>query len=140
MSYIFYLKAENDIRKRVCKKMFMQTLCIGEWSIKSWVSQNVSLDNNQTGIPKLAKYLRRNKQLSKDKEYLIRFLQTLPNMESHYCRKDSSKLYLEAQWQNLNELYRFYCAECSRENFQAINHTTFREEFKRQNLSLYRPK
>lgn len=66
------------------------------------------------------------KELSKDKEYLIRFLQTLPQMESHYCRKDTTKLYLETQLQNLNELYRFYYAECSRQNCQAINRITFR--------------
>lgn len=123
--------------------MFMETLCIGEWSIKSWVSQNITQNvppgNHQSAII-IPKPPRRNKEPSKDKEYLIRFLQILPRMESHYCRKDTNKLYLETQWQNLNELYRFYCAECSRQNFQALNHTTFREEFKNQNLSLYRPK
>ncbi|XP_030754481.1 uncharacterized protein LOC115881209 isoform X2 [Sitophilus oryzae] len=145
VAYKFYLKKGNDVRKRVCKKMFMETLCIREWSIKSWVSQNITDENippsnKQSTIPKPAENLRRNKQPSKDKEYLIRFLRTLPQMESHYCRKDTTKLYLESQWQNLNELYRFYCAECSSQNFQAINHTTFREEFKNLNLSLYRPK
>ncbi|CAG9772061.1 unnamed protein product [Ceutorhynchus assimilis] len=120
--------------------MFMETLCIGEWSIKSWVSQNVPPCNQQSAIPKPTENLRSKKQPSKDKEYLIRFLRTLPQMESHYCRKDTAKLYLEAQWQNINELYRFYCAECARQNFQAINHTTFREELRNQNLSLYRPK
>lgn len=92
--------------------MFMETLCIGEWSIKSWVNQNITQnvpsDNQQSAILKPDKNLRRIKPPSKDKEYLIRFLRTLPKMESHYCRKDTTKLYLETQWQNLNELYRFY--------------------------------
>lgn len=77
--------------------------------------------------------------MSNDKEFLLTFLSQLPKMESHYCRKDTSKLYLDPQLQNINELYRFYIKECEAQHFQILNHTTFRQEFNDKNLSLFRP-
>ncbi|KAK9722137.1 hypothetical protein QE152_g19812 [Popillia japonica] len=36
------------------------------------------------------------------------FLESLPKMESHYCRSTSNKLYLQPQWQSKQQLYELY--------------------------------
>ncbi|CAG9839204.1 unnamed protein product [Diabrotica balteata] len=129
----FHLK-KNSIRLRVCKKMFLETLCVGEWSVASWVNvtqtQNIEqLNTNCKSEP------------TEKKKFLINFFQKLPKLESHYCRKETSKLYLEPMWQNINELYRCYTNECRSTNEHApVSHTYFRRQFEDQNLSLFRPK
>lgn len=69
--------------------------------------------------------LNRIKPISKDKQFLIKFLSDLTKLESH-CRKNTGKLYLEPQWQSINDLYRFYGRECADQKFEVLNHTTFR--------------
>lgn len=138
-SYIFHLKKEN-MRKRVCKKMFLETLAIGEWSFHSWMKNSLEVAHRPASKTPARMSNRNNKPVSKDKEFLIRFLSELPKMESHYCRKDTAKLYLDPQWQSINDLYRFYTKECKEQTFQVLNHTTFRQVFQDQNLSLFRPK
>lgn len=136
-SYVYHLK-KQDMRKRVCKKMFLETLSIGEWSFQSWIKNNSEVAH-QPGTTAPTRIMN-IKPVSKDKEFLLKFLSELPKMESHYCRKDTAKCYLDSQWQNINDLYKFYGSECAEKNFQVLNHTTFRQEFHNLNLSLFRPK
>jgi len=35
-SYVYHLK-DGEMRKRVCKEMFLSTLSLGEWSVRNWV-------------------------------------------------------------------------------------------------------
>lgn len=125
------------MRKRVCKQMFVGTLSIGEWSIQSWIKNNLEVVHPPA--IKTPTRIRTIKPVSKDKEFL-RFLSELPKMDSHYCRKYTAKSYFDSQWQNINDLYRFYSKECKEKNLQVLNHTTFRQEFHNLNLSLLRPK
>jgi hypothetical protein len=39
---------------------------------------------------------------------LFQFLDSLPVMESHYCRSTSQKKYLLAEWQSRQRVYEFY--------------------------------
>lgn len=108
----FTLKKDGE-RKQVCKQFFLSTLNIGEWSVYSWVYKAKDLDIG--GIPKLkCERESRNKSqvrnvCSQRKEFAENFLNSLPIMESHYCRSTTSKLYLEPVWQSHSELYREYC-------------------------------
>ena len=53
--------------------------------------------------------LRRNKNVYTDKtEYLKQWLNSLPKLLSHYCMRETSKLYLEQFFQSKQMLYREY--------------------------------
>jgi len=81
--------------------------------VYSWVYKAKDLDIG--GIPKLkCERESRNKSqvrnvCSQRKESAENFLNSLPKMESHYCRSTTSKLYLEPVRQSHSELYREYC-------------------------------
>lgn len=50
------------------------------------------------------------------------FLNSLPKMESHYCRAKTSKEYLEPNWETKSQLYREYSCLCSDRNTEPFFH------------------
>ncbi|GFU46245.1 uncharacterized protein TNCV_2155761 [Trichonephila clavipes] len=94
-----YLFDGKENRYRVCKRMFLNSLCVGEWVIKEWVIHND--DDVPKNVPK-------NNVMDKPRRQVQRFFDSLPKLESHYCRKDSSKLYFEPLWTSKSQLYNAY--------------------------------
>ncbi|CAG9828697.1 unnamed protein product [Diabrotica balteata] len=114
--------------------MFLQTLGIGEWSVQNWIGQG------EQNIAVQTKNSSRKGKISEDKAFLIQFLETIPKMESHYCRKDTNKLYLDTQWTCVNELYKFYTNECVGAKIAKLYNTTFRQELDKQRIALFKAK
>lgn len=100
-SFVLNLKKDN-VAYRVCKKMFINTLGIGEWSLHHWTKVEVEQPNPNSKIGK------RNPQWIEAKNMMHTFFDSLPKMESHYCRSRSKKLYLEPIWQSKAELFLEY--------------------------------
>uniref|UniRef100_A0A6P7FRH8 Uncharacterized protein LOC114331901 n=1 Tax=Diabrotica virgifera virgifera TaxID=50390 RepID=A0A6P7FRH8_DIAVI len=114
--------------------MFLNTLGVKDWVIKKWAKigpeENVTVQthqnsgNNNHGVKQL--------QI---------FFDSLPKLESHYCRATSSKLYLEPIWTSKSQLYKFYKSDfCINQNEKAVSIATFHKVFEKNKLSLYRPK
>lgn len=124
----FYLGRD---RLRVCKKMFLNTLGVNEWVIKKWIKSD--LEVNHQILP--------NEQPSSARIKLLHeFFDTLPKLESHYCRASTSKLYLEPIWQSKSHLYRVYKDFCGDRNERPLSIATLHKEFDNKKLSLYKPK
>lgn len=140
----------NNEKVRVCKQMFLNTLSIGEWSALNWAKDDAkhdatldaTEDNNalkenvveQTSAGKRSFFAER-------RQSLLDFFNSLPKMESHYCRSSSAKIYLESNWLSKADLYNFYTEEwCKNRNMEPLALTTFRLEFENQNLSVFLPK
>nr|CAH7748432.1 unnamed protein product [Callosobruchus chinensis] len=81
------------------------------------------------------------KQNDEPHRQLRRFFDSLLKLESHYCRKDSSKFYLEPLWTSKSQLYKLYKDDfCPREKAEPLRITSFCNVFEDLNLSLFRPK
>lgn len=154
-SFNYYLRKENEPIK-VCKKMFLNTLSIGEWTARSWKIGDKQEDDAERGLHTTAEknegnVADRNEEPSQDKkrrrldvkriECLKLFFETLPKMESHYCRSTSQKLYLEPEWKSKQELYELYSEDwCTERNVQPFSITYFDHYFNDMNLSLFKRK
>ncbi|XP_031327727.1 uncharacterized protein LOC116158984 [Photinus pyralis] len=74
-------------------------------------------------------------------KFLDEFFKSLPKLPSHYCRRDTSKLYLEYTFQNMNQLYEVYVNNfCKDRNITPLGRNVFSKTFKEKNLALYSPK
>ncbi|XP_039295901.1 uncharacterized protein LOC111053764 isoform X2 [Nilaparvata lugens] len=138
----YFLKYKMD-SFRVCKKMFIGTLCLAENTFLNWVKSDVVADSDsdfgENGRPE--QETRSEHKKVKLSENAKIFFNSLAKVESHYCRASSSKLYLEPNWQSKRELYRFYESEwCVKEKHQPVSITTFKNVFEELNLSLFKPK
>lgn len=132
----------GEARVRVCKKMFLNTLCAGEWTIRNWLKKNSktgnakddgSMDDNIVPVPK-------KKRREREMRSLQEFFDQLPKMESHYCRASSKKLYLEPHWKSKSDLYEFYKTDWCQKGINYVSKSTFKQLFKKNNLSLFSPK
>lgn len=77
--------------------MFLNTLALGEWSVREWCRKGT------LGMPKSTKENKTERQKSmhsKGKNYERRkfledWLDSLPKVPSHYARADTKKSYIE---------------------------------------------
>ncbi|XP_072378606.1 uncharacterized protein [Diabrotica undecimpunctata] len=135
-TFIYHLKVNNE-KVKVCRTMFLNTLDLGRWTVKSW-------KKDFTMQP--PSILRRHNQPSKSvvsqpKQSLFQFLDSLPVMEAHYCRATSQKLYLLPEWKSKESLYQFYVNDwCKNQNIKPLSIALFSNEFEGKNFALFRPK
>lgn len=81
------------VKARVCKKMFLQALLIGEWVRNS---NEQRLDDKEVMDEDHDPINTRKSETDKTKNILVRSF--FESSKSHDRRKDSSKLYLEPKW------------------------------------------
>ncbi|CAH0719103.1 unnamed protein product, partial [Brenthis ino] len=116
--------------------MYLHTFDIGEWTVHNWsrsVPHKVHTKNRNSTV---------KEQEEEGRKHLREYLNMLPKLESHYCRKSTTKLYLERSWGSKQSLYREYLnylREKGKDDCKVSNFI-FWEEFEAMNLSLFSPK
>lgn len=132
---VYHLQV-NDTRKQVCKKMFLNTFGTKEWTVRYWKEQtsDKGITPNSENRHPVAKNEKRNKHFVRE------FLEILPKLPSHYCRKMSTKLYLEPGIQSVSQLYELYKERCKEESQGSISRQTFDSILSDMNIALFRPK
>lgn len=61
-------------------------------------------------------------------------------MPSHYCRSQSSKLYLESIFKSQKEVYDVYVENCSEAKTKPLSLTQFKKKLIKMNIGLFQPK
>lgn len=133
---VYSLKKGKE-KVRVCKKMFLSTLGVKEWTVRECSKKQFGIhiadgDNS---------FNKRARNVSKEKKALLQqFLDELPKMPSHYCRSSTSKLYLEPTFQSKLELYREYSRYCEVNDQRPFTEKVLMDALKENNIKLYRPR
>lgn len=144
VSYRYFLNRKGD-QIRVCKTMFCNTLGISLRTISDWLKKDIdSPDKNKdTPLPgnKENNIRRKDLRFEEQKQNLNTFFETLPKLESHYCRKSTTKLYLEPHFKTKSEIYSIYKDDwCVKNNIRPLSIAAFSNTFEEMNLSLFSPK
>lgn len=143
-TYNYYLKMENE-KKQVCKKMFLATLGLKEWMVTNWCLNTdngivPSADVLNTSRRSIRPLSERSLNTEEHSRYLRHFLESLPKMPSHYCRKDTKKLYLEYSFESKAQLYRIYKEHCTADQKIPLSSCYFSETFENLNFAIFSPK
>lgn len=123
----------EKLKRLVCKKMFLATLGIKEKTVRLWRLENGSCstkEQNKEAPPPM-------QECSKN---VREFLDSLPRVESHYCRASSKKLYLEPIWNSYRHLYREFLHNCEVNQKRSCSWRTFLKTFRSMNLEIHTPK
>lgn len=146
---IQYFLKHNSIRLQVCRNMFYSTLGIKSKMVRNWISgaSEHGMQESPDKTSSLRKSAKRSSVTGKRNEerrkLLQKFLDELPKMESHYCRKDTKKLYFESDFSTYQEIYQLYVAECDskKENGNMkLSYPIFAELLKESNYSIFKPR
>lgn len=86
-------------RHRVCEEMYLNTTGLGSW----WVLNTVSRQNGTEAVDVAQGTVtdtRKSTEPSAGVLFIQQFMDRLPKMPSHYCRRDTSKMYLEPMFRS----------------------------------------
>jgi len=139
-AYTYVYKLPNPSENtdvNVCQKFFLRTLSVGDAMVQGAVKKaimnkvSVSRPDGRAGRKPV------NKTPEEKVEQVKAFLNKLPKMPSHYCRKDTQLEYLEAGW-TVQKLYNAYKSECKEIN--PVSLYVFRDIFSTLNISVFHPR
>lgn len=141
-TFDYYLPIDESQKLQVCRTTFLNTLCLGSYTVQSWIKrehcgvipcqeiQNVA----RVATPRSGT---QRKLLTAHSVLLCAVCAFIPKMPFHYARKESSKLYLEPTFRSLSDLYRKYKEYCAHNEEPDICRFTFEKLFHEKNPSLY---
>jgi len=82
-----------------------------------------------------------HKVLDSDKDFIRNFITNLPKMESHYCRANTSKLYLAKKYKYKQDVWKEYAALANAKQRKVCSYYSFIEIWKTEfNIGLFKPK
>lgn len=85
--------------------MFLNTLAIGEWMLHNWTQHDSNNENREDGTNENKRPRKQSKHFVKEEQVKM-FFENLPKLEIHYCRSQTSKLYLEPIWESKHNCYQ----------------------------------
>ena len=131
----FFISSRGKIR--VCKDFYLSTLNIDAKRIR-----NVHVSRNPvTGTPASYKRGRHvKKTCASFRDTIRRHIESIPVVESHYCRRDTNKVYLSGQL-NLRILYEKYLEYCHERGEATAKEHLYRQIFNQEyNISFLKRK
>lgn len=119
------------------KFFFKNTLSITDRPIRRVLEKRNVTTDRMIDLEKRGKHGKHHKVDENIKIAIRNHIKSIPKMESHYCRKDSIREYIEGD-KTLADLYRNYCDQNKKPHANYLmNSWIFNSEF---NIAFHRPK
>jgi hypothetical protein len=138
--YHLTLTLEDGVQRKyeVCKKTFLAVT-----GFREKIVRENAVDQGIPGRRRRGKYGRRGSS-DADHQFMVNFFNEIEKAPSHYCRKNSSKIYLEPLIKKKKQLYKLYRQATADSDagvhVNPVSITAFYRYFKSQNYSLVKPK
>lgn len=114
-----YFINDGEGRRQVCLTFILKTLDISQKYVY------YTLSNASYGLSKKdssrGKTIPSNKTSDATRESVIKFIENLPALPSHYCRKDTTRLYLPVEYRNIKNVYRVYKEDRTSQFLDVVN-------------------
>lgn len=135
----FYFSVQNN-KIRVCKTFFKSTLALNDRVIRTAFQKRMPSMNNIVAVDGRGKHENHAKIPDIIKSEIREHIQSIPAMDSHYCRSNTNKLYIDGS-KTMTDLHKDYVKLCQIEykpygNYVLYSHI-FNNEF---NIAFYSPK
>lgn len=152
LGHDYFLPKSNDNRIKVCRKMFLNTLSLGEDSLKRWIKQETidsdfseSDETLQTSIQSSRINLKKpqsDKRLRKEELRLtvMQWLDLIPKVPSHYCRASTSRSYVDNSFVSKQNMYNRFVEWCSENEKKATHLKDFKLVLEEKKISIHQPR
>lgn len=136
-SYQYYLDNEHG-KQRVCKTFFLDTLNIGEKTVSYTLSRN---DGVRCQDQRGKKPGSRSRVISQEDRNTVReHIESFPTVQSHYCRKTTTRKYLEKHL-SIRKMYELYREKCKSDDREPVKYWLYDHVFCTEyNIGFHRPK
>lgn len=136
----YYLPKQQE-KFKVCRRFFLNTLDVTDKLLR--YSENNRSDIKTSKIDERGKRCPKNKTAVDDVNTAIAFINKLPAVPSHYCRKDTTRKYLPTEFKNVSNLYRMFEQYLASESNTKckVSLQVFKKIFKKEfNIGFHVPK
>lgn len=134
----YYLPRENK-RIRVCKVFFMNTLAVSDKTIRTVVKKTCNLMDDQLKECR-GKHDNHHKLCSNLTDGVKVHINSIPRIESHYCRAQTKREYIEGGY-TVAALHRDYVELCKAEGTPHVSYQIYYNIFMNDfNISFWCPK
>lgn len=145
----YFLTSQNGERRKVCRVFFLNTLNLGEDSMKRWIeSEN---DENYSDFHSSSEDIEnpsiKRKALSRkviERELLIdnvkSWLDLIPKVPSHYCRASSCKQYVDNSFKSKNNMYKIFKDWCDQNNKKPLHLKLFKTILNDFKIGIHKPR
>lgn len=133
-----YFINEGEGRRQVCLTFILNTLDITQKFLHYTLS-HASYGTAQEDLR--GKHVPPNKTSKDLIDSVKKYIENLPSVPSHYCRKNSSKFYLPQEFKNLTNLYRLYKQNYQTEGKDVVGEKVFKNIFLKEfNIGFHVPR
>lgn len=115
-TYQYFLE-NNDGRERVCKAFFLDTLNIGEKT----VTYTSNRSDTVRCVDKRGKKSGSQRISEENRNVIRKHIESFPTVQSHYCRKTTSRKYLEKHL-SIRKMYELYKEKCLLEEKEPVKY------------------
>lgn len=138
-NHAFNFEVDREII-RVCKTFFKNTLGISDRPIRTVISMQNSTVGGFLNEDKRGKHRKHNKLDAAIIDGIKEHINSIPRIESHYCRASTSREYIEGGL-SIAQLHRDYITKCRLENVPHADYQIYYNIFtKEYNISFWSPK
>lgn len=135
-----YFINDGEGRRQVCLQFLLKTLDVTQRYVY-YTMTNADFNLGSAKNDLRGKCVPVNKTSEEVKRNATDFFKSLPALPSHYCRKDSTKLYLPTEFKNIKNLYRIYKEDRVSKGMNVVGEKVFRNIFNKEfNLGFHVPK
>ena len=134
----YYLPIESEVF-RVCRAFFMSTLDVKSKFLRYTEDSSIALNSAKKDARgcKTSK----NKTTPQQLNTLRKFIESLPAVDSHYCRSSTEKKYLAESWESVTNIHRVYKLHCVEHKKIPLSLWVFKKIFQEEyNIGIHSPK
>lgn len=131
---LFGFKIDGE-RVRVCRGCFMKVLNETNMFVTNVINNSRKSTSGVTADDRRGKHSKPNKHSAEKIELVRKHIKSFPLYESHYTRRESTRLYLPPHL-SLRKMYRLYCAA----NEVPVSRKIYEKEFRKMKISFKKPK
>lgn len=133
-----YYVTLTEKRLKVCRQFFLNVHGITEKFVRMALKKRI--DHSGLVRPDCrGRQPAKNKTTLEDEQFARNHILSIPAVESHYCRKSTTRKYLPSEL-NMNKLYDMYKDSCRESDRLPISISVYKKYFYGYNLSFRTPR
>jgi hypothetical protein len=102
--------------------------------VRNWATQSkMGVTTNQA--KRVQNRPSRTNVHKEDRAFIFNFLEKLPKLPWHYCRKATNNLYLEKTFKTVSDVYNLYKNQCEESSLKNMSLTSFMKAIDEKNIT-----
>ncbi|CAG5075385.1 Protein of unknown function [Cotesia congregata] len=129
----------NNAYVQVCQQFFVKTVDISDKKVRIMMDKEKRSTSGSLLPDRRGHHEPVNKLSGEDVNRIRQHLSLLPKVPTHWCRRDSSKVYLE-RIKTKQAIYELYVAYAIENNFRQVSDTRYFGELEQLNIGFHQPR